>query len=677
MDTERPIGETAEARSAPDWHEVLAVLRRRCRLGLAVLFVVWGLVVTASFLQEPTYEAVLGLTVRVPALPGAALDVALSDLFRVGPRALEGEQWMLTNPLLLEEAAEQLGMTQPGEKIRGRVQANIVGANLIVLKVQDENAGRAADLANRIADRHVERGKARALARLEDTVTRTGRQVEQMEKQLARSEEAVRDYKASHLIVDLPAEVQGTVAMVSNLTAQATAAGVQKASASELADHYRRVLLTQDETYVASSTVARNPLVQDIETRLFALEGERAAETGLRPEHPTIKQLDEEIAATREALADAVSTVVSSQVEAVDPVYREAMVQLAAAEAEARAAQAREDALRARVEKETKHLADMPDLAADLGSLQRDADVASAVYVELVRRHETAKLQRGDALSPVEVLSPAQEPEEPVKPRKVLNAILGFIFGLAIAAMLMAVVELLSDPLRSEKDARSELGLPVFTCIRRASRREVLLTESAEAGASTFSDAFAALRTNLRVSTPEGIPPVLLVAGSAAGEGRTTVATNLAAVLAQGGANTLLLDGDMRSPQVHERLSVVAGDGLSDVLAGTCELADCVQETQWPNLSLLRAGATPANPVELLDSEQARAAFDALRERFAAIIVDSPPWPCPDVLLLASISDAVVFVLQTGKTGRQGASRLVEQLTNMGKRPLGMSIIEG
>jgi tyrosine-protein kinase Etk/Wzc len=353
------------------------------------------------------------------------------------------------------------------------------------------------------------------------------------------------------------------------------------------------------------------------------------------------------------------------------------MVQLAIAEAQTRAAQARQGALKALVAKEKSKLADAPDLAADLGSLQREADVAAAVYVELVRHNETAKLHTGEALSPVEVLTPAVEPEKPIKPRQVLNAIIGFIFGLVIAAMLVAVVELVSDPLRSERDARSELDLPVFARIPMVSRRELAQQASTERAASKFSDAFAALRTNLRLATPEGMPPVLLVAGSAAREGRTTVASNLATALAQSGMETLLLDADMRSPQVHKRLGVAAGDGLSDVLAGKCNVADCVQETQWPNFSLLQAGAAPANPVELLEAEQARAALVALRERFAAIVVDSPPWPCPEVLQLAPLADGVVLVLQTGRTGREGAARLVEQLTNIGKRPLAMSIIQG
>lgn len=662
-----------------DWRAVAIVLRRRWRAATAVFLAVWALVLVATWLQTPTYEAQVALSVRQAAPSvGLAVDSSITALLGIGSQPLEAQQWMLTNPILLEEAALNLGMTQSGTKIAKRMRVLLIGTTLVVVKLEDTDPRRAADLANEIADVHVQQSMGRIQTAMQDSVSDIGEQVEAIERRLATAEEAVEAYRESKSIVDVQSETQKTIGFIASLVSQLASVKADRISTQETADYYREMLRQQDATYVSSTTTTRNPLVQDAEKRLSALEAQRAAESVSRgPEHPTVKRIDEEIAATAADLESALATVAGNQTESANPAYQDARSKLTAAEAAAMALEAKEAAVAGQLATENAKLKHLPGIAQEFGDLQRDVDVASTIYGELMASYERSQLRQDQTPTPVEVLSAAVEPRKPIKPRKTINAALGFLFGIAIAALMMLAAEVLADPLRSDRHASSELDLPVLVSIPKTHRSAAAIMADDTASRSDLGDAFRTLRTNLRIATPNGRPRIIVIAGAGPAEGRTCVAANLAAAFAHAGINTLVIDGDMRGPSIHEQFGVPGDHGLADVLKATAGADECVQASDWPNLSVLPAGSAPPNPAELLDSPRACEIFQQVRDSYAIIIVDSPAWPSPDPLLLANMADECVLVLREGKTSRRAARSLVDQLTNIDRRPLGIASIRG
>jgi len=187
-----------------DWRAIGIVLRRRWRAAAIVFLAVWALVLVATWLQTPTYEAQVALNVRQAAPSvGLAVDSSITTLLGIGSQPLEAQQWMLTNPILLEEAAQNLGMTQSGTKIAKRMRVLLIGTTLVVVKLEDKDPKRAADLANQIADVHVQQSKDRISDAMLDSKDDVGEQLEAMKKRLARAEEAVEAYRESKSIVDV------------------------------------------------------------------------------------------------------------------------------------------------------------------------------------------------------------------------------------------------------------------------------------------------------------------------------------------------------------------------------------------------------------------------------------------------------------------------------------------
>ncbi len=363
-DTERGLG----------WDEVRGVLRRRRRLLLGVLLGVWGAVAAYSFLATPVYEASVAIAVHAPgggAVSGLSSVLPAVGLLTGGSPSLEAHQWLILNPPFIERAAREIGWKKPLKDLLKIVRVEPVGDSLVVVYVQDTNPGRAADYANRLAQLHERDWESQAKEGTGKAMAFLRQQVDQTQKKLTQSEEALRKYKLERGIVDLPTEASKAVSVLGDLAAEVYGAKAESASASRSADYYRRQIADQSEIYVASSTIARNPLVQSLETALAQLESDRAGQVALRgPEHYQVKQLDRQIAQTKAELQKAISTVVQSQVKAENPLWTAAAQALATAEATMHAASAKQSALQGILDREMGKLKGMPNLQTEVGRLE-------------------------------------------------------------------------------------------------------------------------------------------------------------------------------------------------------------------------------------------------------------------------------------------------------------------
>lgn len=189
---------------------------------------------------------------------------------------------------------------------------------------------------------------------------------------------------------------------------------------------------------------------------------------------------------------------------------------------------------------------------------------------------------------------------------------------------------------------------------------------------SPVTEAYRTVRTNLQFAAVSDDVKVVLVTSSQPGEGKTTLAANLATVTASAGHRVLLMDADLRKPQLHHRFHISNLDGLSSVLIRERQWNEClVQHTD--KLFLLPSGPIPPNPSEMLSSRALRVLMGMLREEFDYIFIDSPPvLAVADAMVLTTNSDGTIFVVDTQKTNRNLARRAVGSLQQAHARILGV-----
>src|SRR6266542_2920549 len=191
---------------------------------------------------------------------------------------------------------------------------------------------------------------------------------------------------------------------------------------------------------------------------------------------------------------------------------------------------------------------------------------------------------------------------------------------------------------------------------------------------SPIAESYRHIRTSLLLSSAGQPPKTILVTSSQPSEGKTTTAINTAFMLAQTGVQVLIVDCDLRRPRLHTQFGVPNSKGLTNWLSGETDLDALIQNDQkHSNLNVLTSGPIPPNPAELLGSDEMRKLLSLLSERFAHVIIDSPPAiSFTDASILSTMVDGVVLVVHGGKSSRAVVRRAKQQLLDVGAHIFGV-----
>jgi capsular exopolysaccharide synthesis family protein len=190
---------------------------------------------------------------------------------------------------------------------------------------------------------------------------------------------------------------------------------------------------------------------------------------------------------------------------------------------------------------------------------------------------------------------------------------------------------------------------------------------------SPIAEAYRTLRTNIQFSSIDKKVQVIAVTSTGPGEGKSTVASNLAVVTAQAGKKTLLIDCDQRKPRQHKVFGVSNERGLSNMLADDSNFSLAVQKSGVENLLLLTSGVRPPNPSELLASSKMKNFVSSLRSQLDFIIIDTPPLlMVTDAQLLSNYIDGYILTVASGEADRDAAAKAKELLDNVNGKILGV-----
>jgi capsular exopolysaccharide synthesis family protein len=327
-------------------------------------------------------------------------------------------------------------------------------------------------------------------------------------------------------------------------------------------------------------------------------------------------------------------------------------------------------ALRERQRRDRADLAERGKESAELGARQAEVDrwrKELARLDELLQRNDDQQAVEKD-VKPLKVIRSARDPGAPVRPNRVLWTVLGTGFGLLFGLTFALFRDWLDDTVTDPRDVERYVGAPVLATIVSVGDGAGADRVAADQPRSAVAEAFRALRTSIEFTGKAGDGArTILVSSSSPREGKTTVALNLAQVLAQDHKRTLIVDADLRKPRLHSVFGVDGRVGLSNVLAGRATLDEAIVATNVENLFLLPAGPIPPNPAELLGRAAAADTFAALSGRFDRIVVDTPPvGVVTDAVVLARLAGQVLLVVSSGTTKKRAAEHCASVLRSVG-----------
>lgn len=306
----------------------------------------------------------------------------------------------------------------------------------------------------------------------------------------------------------------------------------------------------------------------------------------------------------------------------------------------------------------------------------------------LLQRKRDLDVSAKDRPNEVSITEPGRLPRAPIGPPRVRNIMIAFLLSLGAGVGLAFLLDFLDDTVKSIDDVDRYIHLPALALIpSNKSGRPARLIDGAIPGPSEstalamiddvrspIAESYRHLRTSLLLSSAGQPPRTILVTSSQPSEGKTTTAINTAFMLAQTGAEVLIIDCDLRRPRLHAHFEVPNSKGLTNWLSGEKNLENLIQtHERQSNLKLLTSGPVPPNPAELLGSDQMRNLLAVLGERFAHIIVDSPPAiSFTDASILSTMVDGVVLVVHGGKSSRAVVRRAKQQLLDVGAHIFGV-----
>lgn len=443
------------------------------------------------------------------------------------------------------------------------------------------------------------------------------------------------------------------------------------------AENERKVLQAAYEAAQASPNreavpeVQSDKAVQEMKARLRALEQRRASLlVKYTPAWPEVREIDEEINQLRREIDRQSGDVLSSMKARYD------------------AALKRELELRRSYYGELGAANQQSQSEIELESLNQKIETNKQLYSTLFQRQKELQIDASDRKSNVAISTRSERPAAPVGPQRERNVIIAFFLSLFAGTALAFLLQQLDDSIKSVDELVAYTNLPNLALIpsmrreRLAGRiafaslgqsKELPSVELLENARSPVAEAFRHLRTSLLFSSGSHAPASILVTSGQALEGKTTVAFNTAVALAQTGASVLLVDCDLRRPSVQKHIGSKLEPGLTNYLAGEMKLEEAVKTYEpLPNLKVMTSGYLPSNPAELLGSEEMLSFLALARERFAHVIIDSPPSiSFADGAIISTLVDGVLLVIHGGKSSRTVVRHLISRLTGVGARICG------
>jgi len=415
------------------------------------------------------------------------------------------------------------------------------------------------------------------------------------------------------------------------------------------------------------------PLVTTLRRELAQLETERTSllVQGYAADAPRVAALTSRIAALKRELTELAPAFTATG--AVDGVSQVAALfqrrELVTAELVRLAAQ--ESALTRTADQLAAAFSQLPLQAQELARRYRLVEADRQLYTLLAQRYEEARIQEAGRIAPVAVVDLPGKGVQ-VQPNHRNNLLLALIFGLVAALGTGLVVDRLDTVVRRPDDLERQ-GFTLLASVPRFANGQLPIVQ----GQSAAAEAFRVLRTNLVFAAGSPDLKTVLVTSAEKGEGKSIVAANLAAVTSQSGMRTLLIDGDLRRPRLHNFYGKKKRPGLTDVVLLNVPLEQALHKSAdgsgATNLDILCAGTTPPAPTDFLNSAPLASFLKELASRYDRIIIDTPPvLVAADTPVLAGRADGVVLVARMGKSDSRGLAAAQKVLTQSGAKVLGV-----
>ncbi len=637
--------------------DYLKIIYKRRYTVYTFFIVVFVVVLIGTLSSKPVYKA--STKVLIEKVEPYNLSMMYPYYTPYDPEFYETQYQLIKSKSVAEKVVKMLSLESTYERYfkdsgnpfgeddkisKTEILADIITAGIVVTPVKNSkivnisfmspNPEFAQIVANTVAKAYIEEILDMKMSASRYSLEWMTKKAEEEKAKLERSEKALQEYMKSHDIVTLQDKVAIIPEKLSEFNAQLINAETKRKGLETI---YNKVMNVSSNLKEAETVpvIASDPTIQSLRTQI--LEAERNIEELSKKygkKHPVMIRAEEELRVLQQKREEEIKRVIKS------------------IKNEYEIAKSNEDSLRRMLANTKAEALNLNEKFIKYSVLTREVETNRQLYDALIKRIKEQSVTEEIQTVNVWVIEEAEKPTAPVKPRKLLNIILGLIVGLFGGIGMAFFIEYLDNTIKTPEDVETKIGVPVLGTIPLLEAKEENITEMIiREPQSVYAESYKTVRTAVMLSSSVKPPKNLLITSMGPDEGKTVTSVNLAITIARSGYSVLLIDSDLRKPRIHTIFGLNNLSGLSTFLAGATPNIKTVFKTPFTNLTVIPAGPVPPNPSELLGSNRMKEMIKILDQSFDILIFDSPPLlTVSDSLILSRLLDGTIIVIKAGKT---------------------------
>lgn len=570
------------------------------------------------------------------------------------------------------------------DELNRNLSVKIVPAtNILQVSYQSKDPVMAAKLVNAVSQAMVEDSTEIIRKEAASAVKFLEKEVPLARARLEKTEIAENRYRQTSGIIAIDDQTKSLVTSVASLEEQERTLSTQLQEAKSRDASLRQITDAKAlNSAYANVRGGQDEELKKLRAKLAELQTQ-IVEARLRftDDHPTVVKLVQERNSLQSIYARTLGQVspgssnVAPKTIAGDQISQDLTSKLIVNDIERSAIENKLKVVQSELKNLQARLADLPIKQQQLTPLVRTRTEATESLKLLQSKLEEARIAEAQLVGNIQIIEAAQPPTKATSPRKKVVLAVAVAFGTVLATGVVLLLEVMDNTLRDAAEAEELLKLPLLGVLPRLTAQTLSL-----APAEKFLDnvglvePYRMLFKTLEFRNSDRLRS-LVVTSTISGEGKSVVASHLAAVAAMLSWRTLIIDADLRRPVQHNLFNLSPQPGITDVIEGALSLQQAVQRTDIDNLDILTCGELRSRPSQILDSVAMKSLLEEASQKYQLVIIDTPPISaCADASCLSRHCDGVVLVTRPGFTLKEVLSRAVSELTRNRLPILGMVV---
>jgi polysaccharide biosynthesis transport protein len=573
-------------------------------------------------------------------------------------RWIEGYDDNLSEEMLSDEEMQQRQRARVVDRVMATISARQTGLSYIItVEVETINPRTAMQIANAVANQYL-------VAQMEAKFGATERATEWLNDRIAdlrdsveASERAVEDYRVRIGLIKGGESPSLSNQQISQVNGQLILARTEQAAAQARLKQVERLMATNGGS--SGGDNLESPLIQGLRSQSATLTreaAELAEEYGVR--HPRMISLQAEIRDTEAQIAAEIQNIIQR--------YRN----------EADIATSRRMALETSLDELKGEVAEQNRGSVQMRTLEREASARRALYETFLSRFQETTVQEDLQQADADIIAYAQVPVSPSYPKKVPYGLvlifISFLGGVGVAFLAHLALD---RGVRTIDDLETVIGLPCLAALPQLTdgKDKDPVAHAIKNPKSRYSEALRSLHTNIELAAIDDDPKVIVFTSAIPGEGKTSVSSSYAALMAMSGRKVLLIDTDLRRSRVHKVFGIDPSPGIVELLAESNDWSKVVKTDPETGLDIIPAGTRVVSPQDVLGSQGMRDFLTKAREQYDLIVLDTPPANVvSETLHLASQADRVILLVKWSTTHRDIMRQAKKLLDGAGTRYAGV-----